>query len=399
MRLDRPILLLSVAETIVWAGMFYIFPALILRWETEFGWSKAELTGAFSAAIAVSACCSPFVGRLIDRGYGPTALVGGSVAGGLLVGLLSTVDSLPAFYAIWLAIGAAMSASLYEPCFALVTRARGMSAKRSITWITLVAGFAGTVSFPTAHAIAETADWRAACQFFALAICVLAAPMMFFGAGDLERQRAAQAKPAPAAAGLAELVPPQPKPFLRNPAFWLLAAAFSLMAVTHGVVLNHLLPMLKERGVAADVAVLAASCIGPMQVTGRIVMMAVERHVSNFAVMSFCFAAVATAVTLLIGSAAAPALLIGFVVLQGSGYGVTSIMKPVVTRDILGDKNFGAMSGAMALPYLGAFAVAPFLGALLWEVGGYDFVLKAMVGTALAGLACFLKAAWDARRI
>ena len=55
MRLDPPIAMLAVAETIVWAGLYYIFPALLVHWEADLGWSKTELTGAFTASIAVSA--------------------------------------------------------------------------------------------------------------------------------------------------------------------------------------------------------------------------------------------------------------------------------------------------------------------------------------------------------
>src|SRR3546814_1803909 len=50
---------LAIAQTIVWAGLFYAFPALILRWETDFGWAKAELTGAVTLSIALSAVFSP----------------------------------------------------------------------------------------------------------------------------------------------------------------------------------------------------------------------------------------------------------------------------------------------------------------------------------------------------
>src|SRR5690606_29360844 len=77
---------LAVAQTIVWAGLFYSFPALILRWETDFGWAKAELTGAVTLSIALSAVCSPLAGRLIDRGLGPRVLAGGPLAGGLCIG-------------------------------------------------------------------------------------------------------------------------------------------------------------------------------------------------------------------------------------------------------------------------------------------------------------------------
>ena len=73
-------------------------------------------------------------------------------------------------------------------------------------------------------------------------------------------------------------------------------------------------------------------------------------------------------------------------------------MKPVVTREIMGEENFGIISGAMALPYLACFAGAPFLGSLLWEIGGYDFALQIVVGTSVLGLLCYLRAAMRAGR-
>ena len=40
---NRAILFLAIAQTLVWAGLYYLFPALLLRWEESFGWSKADL--------------------------------------------------------------------------------------------------------------------------------------------------------------------------------------------------------------------------------------------------------------------------------------------------------------------------------------------------------------------
>ncbi|WP_193188307.1 MFS transporter [Nisaea sediminum] len=395
MRLDPPIAMLAVAETIVWAGLYYIFPALLVHWEADLGWSKTELTGAFTASITVSALCSPYIGKLIDRGYGAKVLTGSTLIGGILIASLSLVDSLPVFYAVWCGLGAAMSACLYEPCFMLVTRTRGVSAKRGITLITLVAGFAGTVSFPSAHALVAFADWRFAVQVSGAAVCLVGLPLMFAGAKALEAGRLHHVPetPKPATDGSA---PAKPAHFLSNPSFWLLAVGFALMAISHGVVINHLLPLLKERGVEAGLAVAAASMIGPMQVLGRVVMMSVERFVSNFAAMIYCFLAVSVACALL-AAGSSLWLLAGFVFLQGSGYGLTSIMRPVVTREIMGQENFGAISGAMALPYLACFAGAPFLGSLLWEIGGYDFALETVVGTSILGLLCYLRAATRGR--
>lgn len=389
MRTDKAIWFLAAAQTIIWAGLYYSFPALLIKWETGLGWSKTDLTFCFTSAVAASALSSPIAGRLIDGGHGPVILAGSAFVGGLLIGSLSFVDMFALFWLVWVLIGVMMSACLYEPCFALVTRARGVDAKRSITLITLVAGFASTVSFPMAHSISVAADWRAAVLSFAAIVCFVGAPLGWFGARLLEQEKRAapvalQDGPVIAAHG-----------FLRHPAFWLLAIGFALMALNHGIVLNHLLPLLDERRFDPTTAVFAASMIGPMQVTGRLAMMAAEKHVSMHTITVASYVAVSSATLFLMGAGFAPALLVGYVVLQGSGYGVTSIMKPVVTREILGERNFGAITGAMAVPYLAAFAFAPTLGSLLWETGGYDLALwTAFLSTALGLMFYLIAARW-----
>ena len=65
---------LAIAETLVWAGYYYSFPAMLLFWESDLGWSRTELTFAFTASLIVSAILAPVSGRLIDRGRGPISL-------------------------------------------------------------------------------------------------------------------------------------------------------------------------------------------------------------------------------------------------------------------------------------------------------------------------------------
>lgn len=389
----RAILYLALGETIVWAGLYYLFPALLPRWEEMEGWPKTTLTAAFAGAVIMSAVFSPVAGRLIDRGYGPQAIAGSAVLGALLIALLPLATSPWIFAALWLGIGVAMSACLYEPCFSLITRTRGDAARRGITLVTLVAGFAGTLSFPVNHAVAEVVGWAGATTVFALLIACVGAPLLWLGASALERRWQESADPA-AANAASQREHQQPARYvLRHPAFWLLALGFAFLAVNHGMVLNHLLPILHERGTHPDTAVLAASMIGPMQVAGRLAMMAAERHVSSRGITTACFLSVIVATLCLVGAAAVPVLLVAFVVLQGSGYGVTSIMKPVAIREILGDRDFGVVNGAMAVPYLLGFALAPFLGSLLWEIGGYEFALLVVAGFSTLGLCGYRLAA------
>lgn len=91
-------------------------------------------------------------------------------------------------------------------------------------------------------------------------------------------------------------------------------------------------------------------------------------------------------------------MLFVFVLFQGSGYGVTSITRPVVTADLLGREGFGSISGALALPFMAATAVAPTVAAAIWEVGGYDLVRGTVLALVLVGAACFGLAVLAAKR-
>jgi MFS family permease len=390
--IDRPIWCLAIAETLVWAGMFYSFPALLDHWEGDLGWTKTQITGAFTAALIVSAVAAPTAGRLIDQGYGRVVLTGCAALGGVTVGVLSLIDQVWQFYAAWLVLGLAMAGCLYEPCFAYVTRIRGDKAKRAITLITLLAGLAGTVSFPTANIVAEVAGWRMSALTFSGLILVVAVPLFWLSTaeGGVDRSIDKGAAKAESKAGL--------RAAMGKPAFWLLAASFTTIAMAQGLIITHLLPLLAERDVPLALAVLAASLIGPMQVAGRIVMVMAERYVSMTAVAAVTFFFMLSAVTALFFAGANPWLVFVFVVLHGSGYGVTSIVRPVVTAVLLGRRGFGAISGAMAVGFMGGIALSPVLASRIWTWGGYDLVLETAFGIVLIGLVSYMLAVLSARK-
>jgi MFS family permease len=377
---------LAIAETIVWAAMFYSFPALILVWERDLGWSKTELSGALTLSLVAAAVLAPIIGRLIDHGLGRFVFTGCALLGAVLLALLSRVTELWQFYLIWLGLGVAMSGALYEACFAVLTRAMGVRAKRAITLVTLIAGFAGTVSFPSAYVLVASIGWRGAVVTFAVAVAFIAAPLIWWATSLAERSRDSQSHPASPRTREALRV-------LRSAIFWLLALSFAMIALEHGILLTHLLPLLDERGIHAETAILAASMIGPMQVAGRLAMIVAERHVSMLRIAAASYVAMGIAAISLLGAGAVPVLLVAFVLFQGSGYGVTSIVRPVVTAEFLGRTNFGVISGMLALPFIIATAAAPTIAAFVWETGGYDRVIMLAIAAAGIGLVSILMAA------
>ena len=376
---------MAIGQGLVWAGMFYSFPALLPHWERALGWSKASLSGAFTLALLLSAVAAPVAGRLIDRGHGALLLGMSALIGALLLLALSQAGEVWHFYLVWMGLGLLMAGALYEPCFAHLTHVLGAGARGAITTVTLIAGFAGTVSFPTSHLLAEAFGWRGAMVGLALLVGLAGCPLMWWGARLSADARAEPGESVPAPEGALEVA-------LRSPVFWLLSIAFAATALNHGMVISHFLPLAGERGVATGTAVLAASLIGPMQVAGRLGMVAVQNRLSMAAICMISFAFVALAATTLFFVALLPLLVFAFVAFQGSGYGVTSITKPVITLQFLGRRGFGVISGAVATAYMGAFALGPTCAALLHGLGGYDLVIGGCLALALAGIACFAAA-------
>ena len=368
------ILLLAIGETLVWACLYYIFPALLLRWEADLGWTRAELTGAITLAILISGLAAPFAGRIIDRGRGAELMTASAILGAVGLAALSFVNDIRLFYAIWAINGVAMAGALYEPCFAVVTRAKGASAKGAITAITLVAGFAGTISFPAANWAAEAFGWRTTTQLSALIILLVVVPMLWFGVRLL-----------PPFEPVTESEAPSSRRFLTRPAFWFLALSFSCIALIHGSTLHHLLPLLDEAAVPAGLAITVAALIGPSQVAGRIAMVLTSRIVATHGVALAAFLGAGLSILILRTGGASPLSLYAFVICFGAAYGCVSILRPLLARDILGSHNFGAKSGSLALFYLVGSAAAPYLGSLIWGMSGYAMMLNITIALSLAG--------------
>ena len=88
-----------------------------------------------------------------------------------------------------------------------------------------------------------------------------------------------------------------------------------------------------------------------------------------------------------------PSLIAIFVLLQGAGNGVVSIVRPVLIATLLSRRNFGAVSGKAATAFMAGTAFGPTFGSLIWEIGGYDLVINLAIVMPLVGLILLLAAA------
>ena len=371
--------LLAIGQTLIYAGCYYSFPALLPDLEAGTGWDKSTLAFGPTLGFLIMAGLTVVTGRLVDRGFGGEMLVWGPLGVALGVMGLGFATSPFQWYLCWAVIGVAQAGCLYETCFAFLTRRLGDGARGAITKVTLVAGFAGTLAFPLGHWLGAAFGGQGGLIAFAL-MPLLAAPCNLVAVRSLRRRERAGASFAPTPAGTLQRA-------LRKPAFWMLAAAFMAIYLNHGVLLTYVLVLFADRGADPAIAAIAAASIGPCQVVGRLVLLAAGGRVTTGQATRVSVAGMVVSALLLWLAGFAPGLIFAFAVVQGGAIGIMSILRPVLIAEVLGREGFGVISGAVAVAPILAAAAAPSVGAGLLALGGTGLVYGTCLALAVLGLA------------
>ncbi len=379
---------LSVTQVISWGSMFYAISVLLVPIEHETSWGRDAIIGAFSLSLLCAGLTSLPVGILIDR-YGGRAVMGcGSLASAVLFVLLSRVDTLPAFYAIWIGLGFAMSMTLYEPAFAVITASFGTHSRRGITALTLVAGFASTVFWPLTQFMITELGWRNAVLMLALfnfAICLpLHALLLPRSARRPESAAHGDGGAATAATG------PALRDIVLTRTFLMLAAAFTANMLAFSALSVHLIPLLQERGFSGADAVLLAAVVGPMQVAGRIWEYTAGARLRVTQVTLIALILFPLAIGILYLSGGNWTLVIAFIACYGVSNGIMTIARGALPAEIYGRERYGAVNGALSAPVLASRAGGPLVASLIWSAtGNYDAVVWTLAGIGLIAVATY----------
>src|SRR5579862_1618155 len=191
----RAVSVLGVTEILAWGALYYP-PVLTLPLiAADHGWSKAFAMAGLSLGLFVGGMVSRYVGGAIDRYGGHLVMPCGSLIGALGLAGLVVAQSAVAYFAVWMVLGVAMAASLYDPAFATLGRIFGAGARAPITTLTLAGGFASTVGWPATQFLIDKVGWRGTYLVYAALLALVAAPLHAFA---LPRRRAAHDAPAEA---------------------------------------------------------------------------------------------------------------------------------------------------------------------------------------------------------
>jgi MFS family permease len=380
---------LCVTETVTWGIIYYGFPVMLRPMETELGFSRVAITGAFSVGMGLSAVAGLPIGRWIDRHGARGLMTLGSCLGTLLVLAWARVESLPALYAVWGLMGLVMAATLYEPAFAAVVGwFPGRHRDRALLTVTIAAGFASTIFMPIEAWLVTRLGWRTALLVLAVVLAVLTIPLH----AVMLRRPPRPADPGPAATRERADVPGLTLGVAaRTAVFWVLAAAFFVGNFTVNSVTVHLIPYLSERGYSPTVAAVMIGWMGAMQVPARLVFAPLATRFGHHGMTTAIFLVQATGLAQLALAARLPTL-VPMVVMLGGANGMSTLARATIIAELFGPRHYGAIAGAIALGANGARAIGPVGAAWLQTaLGGYEPVFWILTAAlVLAGLAVLL---------
>lgn len=355
--------------------------------ESEFGWSRAEVSFGMTIFALVGTPLAPFAGALADR-FGSRRI---AVPGALLNSLaFAAFGLMTGFYwqfaAIWVIY--TLTQLLVRSTIWNRAAAASFSASLGLAMALIIGGIAlaQTLGPVVAQWLIANHGWRAAYIGIGLGwggLVFLSCLLLFREARD-KPVAAGSAAPAPGGAlpgidfGVA----------LRSSRIWRIALAALLQSVIGAGLMIHLFPLLTEQGIARETAAGILSFMGLAAICGQFMTgFLCDRTATTLLPMSAFFFP-AMAFTFVLNADGALPLLMAGVFCAGFGMASCVMMINYLTSRYVGVRNFGKvhgiMSGCMGL----GGGLGPLLAGVLYDFnGGYGLFLAAGALIALLNVA------------
>ena len=350
----------------------------IVPMTSEFGWSRAGISGAVSVGAVLGALVAPFVGPLFDR-HGSRALlvVSAVVVSGCCIALAGTQGLL------WFYVAFSISRLMFSTSFEIgttsaVTKWFVRRRARAMSLLAMSTG-AGLTILPLVVAAAiDIAGWRAGwltLAVIAIVLGVLPQWILLVRKPEdigLEPDGSVARSETPAvtarAAGTGEIDFTRAQA-LRTPTLWLLMAYTLLVFPVQAGVSLHQAPHLIERGISPTVA---ATIVSSFSLAGALSSL-LFGYLGDRVPVRAALAASAALLGLgavIMREVEGPLLGYASAILFGAGIGGILTMIPVAWANYFGRAHFGAIRGITLPAQVGGQAIGPLAAGVLHDLTG-----------------------------
>ncbi|HIN07044.1 MAG TPA: MFS transporter [Dehalococcoidia bacterium] len=399
------LLITALAGGPVWNGVGVWVAAL----EDHFGWSRAELTGAFSMAQFQGSLVGPLMGYLIDKlGTRRMVFIGFAIAGlGFII--FSRTTNLPTFYVAYFLIMLGISGGSWLPMMTSLNKwfyrkrgmAMGIAGEGSfLGGLVLVPILAWAVT-PTNYGWSVTALWIGVVFLVAawpLSLMVRDDPADYGklpdgeSAGQREARLLAEqsnGENETADGGLNFTA----RQAIRTHAFWFITFGHALSSMLIATLTVHLVPLLTDQGMSLQTAAYVWAVLMGVGAIFQLIGGYLSDRLPRNQVL-FGFAALQTAGFILAAFIDNLPMAILFAVVYGAGFGGRVPITTAIRGDYFGNKAFATITGISMAPLYLLMLAAPLFAAFMFDSSGsytVSFLILGGLGSMSGEMFIFAK--------
>lgn len=375
---------LSLRAVVGWMGMsqiigygtiFYSYAIVAPGFAAEFKVDAAVPFTIISIALLISGLASPFLGRQIDRHGAPRIMVLGSIAVGVVYVAAALAPSFALLATLIVLLQVIAVAVLYGASFPTLAQFGGAGARKAITQLTLISGFASSVFWPLSGWLVGEFGWRGTFLIYAALHLMIALPIHL-----LIARRAPGRAAVVAAAPLGD-----PKGVVRPRfAFWMVALSFGITGILSTALVVHLVPILEMSALGSNVY-LVSMIVGPSMVLVRLgdaLFWSNLNPLVTTAMAALCFP---LAIILLFSGLPSLVACCLFAVFYGFGHGLNVIVGGTLPLHLFGRDGYGELLGRINATRVVLSAGAP--AAFSAAIGAVGFATTMFAGVAIGVVA------------
>ena len=367
-------------------GVYYTFGIFFSPVLTEFGWTRAMISGAFSLSWIINGLLGIVMGRLNDS-LGPRVVL---TICGFLVGLgYLLMSQISAAWQLYLFYGAIIGAGMGGGIIPLLSTVARWFVKRRgmMTGIVIAgAGIGASIVPPVANWLISTYGWRPSYIILGsilLVLVVLAAQplrrdptqvgQLPFGEDEGEKHGLRLGTDG---LSLREAV--------YTKQFWLASGMFFCFGFGLFTIMVHIVPHATELGISAASAATILATIGGMSIVGKVVLGSAVDRIGSRQGFAIGFILMAAALFWLVPATEAWILYL-FAVAFGFAYGGCATSESPLVAVLFGLRSHGLLFGAINFSFTIGAAAGPLLAGYIFDVtGSYQvaFLVCAIIGIA-----------------
>jgi hypothetical protein len=375
---------LGITQTIGYGTLYYAFGVLTPKMQADTGLSLTAIYGFFSLSLLAGGLAASAAGRLLDRKNPALVMAVGSLLAGIFLSAWAVFPGQIAFVLFLVLVELSSILVLYEAAFVVAAHfAVPGNARRTITGITFIAGFASTIFWPLTQWLQGFLGWREIYLFYAALQVLVCLPIHMWIWRQYVPTHVATRGEADGTIETGTVVDPGKRRLLMP----ILLAGFAANAFVISAVHLHLIGLLGAFGLATSSALIGA-LIGPAQVAARILEFTTSGRVSIHVASMAAVLTLPVAIAILMAGAPLLSAAVAFAIIFGAGQGLSYIVRGVLPLELFGRNGYGAVTGRINSVRLFVSAGAPFLTAFLFENAGVQAATGTILAAALLSAIC-----------